>query len=152
MAIHGGGDREPAYPSLGSRQPVCSRRLLRFAVAAAVTPSMSQTANCWANASVESLFGNAENRLVHQRWYFNRDAARRDLFAYSKGITIVRRSTPPSLSPDQAEAMPASPGARPLRGELTTGLEGIRPSSAPSDGCATRWRSASRCQSCWTGR
>src|SRR5262249_592370 len=113
-------------------------RLLRFAVAAAVTASMSQTANCWANASVESLFGNAENRLVHQRWYFNRDAARRDLFAYSKAITIVRRSTPRLLSPDQAAAMPASPGARPLRGELTTGLEGIRPSSAPSDGCATR--------------
>src|SRR4051794_18041424 len=61
--------------------------------AAAVTPSMSRKPNCWDNAPIESVFGTLKTKLVHQREYPNRDAARRDLFASIEPITIVGRST-----------------------------------------------------------
>jgi transposase InsO family protein len=53
--------------------------------AAAITQSMSRKANCWDNAPMESFFGTLKTELVHQRDYPDRDAARRDLFAYIEG-------------------------------------------------------------------
>src|SRR3954451_1447748 len=49
--------------------------------AAAITPSMSRKPNCRDNAPMESVFGTLQTKLVHQREYPDRDAARRDLFA-----------------------------------------------------------------------
>jgi putative transposase len=49
---------------------------------AAITQSMSRKANCWDNAPMD---GTLKNELVHHREYPDRDAARRDLFAYIEG-------------------------------------------------------------------
>jgi putative transposase len=53
--------------------------------AATIIQSMSRKANCWDNAPMESFFGTLKTELVHQREYLDRDAARRDLFAYIEG-------------------------------------------------------------------
>ena len=53
--------------------------------AAAIIQSISRKANCWDNAPIESFFGTLKTELVHQRQYLDRDAARRDLFAYIEG-------------------------------------------------------------------
>ena len=53
--------------------------------AAAITQSMRRKANCWDNAPMESFCGTLKTELVHQRDYPDRDAARRDLFAYIEG-------------------------------------------------------------------
>jgi hypothetical protein len=66
--------------------------------AATITQSMSRKANCWGNAPMESFFGTLKTELVHHRNCPDRDTARRDLFAISKAITIVRGSTPPSAT------------------------------------------------------
>jgi transposase InsO family protein len=50
--------------------------------AATITQSMSRKGNCWDNAPMESFFGTLKTELVHQCDYPDRDAARRDLFAY----------------------------------------------------------------------
>jgi len=77
--------------------------------AAAVTQSMSRKANCWDNAPMESFFGTLKTELVHQREYLDRDAARRDLFAYIEGYYNRQRihSAIGYITPDQAEAMSA---------------------------------------------
>ena len=53
--------------------------------AAAIVQSMSRKGNCWDNAPMESFFGTLKTELVHHGEYPNRDAARRDLFAYIEG-------------------------------------------------------------------
>jgi putative transposase len=53
--------------------------------AAAIVQSMSRKANCWDNAPMESFFGTLKTELVHQGEYPDRDAARRDPFAYIEG-------------------------------------------------------------------
>ena len=53
--------------------------------AAAIVQSMSRKGNCWDNAPMESFFGTLKTELVHHSEYPNRDAARRDLFAYVEG-------------------------------------------------------------------
>ena len=77
--------------------------------AAAITQSMSRKANCWDNAPMESFFGTLKTELVHQRAYLDRDAARRDLFAYIEGYYNRQRihSAIGYITPDQAEAMSA---------------------------------------------
>jgi transposase InsO family protein len=77
--------------------------------AAAVTQSMSRKANCWDNAPMESLFGTLKTELVHQREYPDRDAARRDLFAYIEGYYNRQRihSAIGYITPEQAEAISA---------------------------------------------
>jgi transposase InsO family protein len=77
--------------------------------AAAITQSMSRKGNCWDNAPMESFFGTLKTELVHQREYLDRDAARRDLFAYIEGYYNRQRihSAIGYLTPDQAEAMSA---------------------------------------------
>jgi len=74
--------------------------------AAAVTQSMSRKANCWDNAPMESFFGTLKTELVHQREYPDRDAARRDLFAYIEGYYNRQRihSAIGYITPEQAEA------------------------------------------------
>ena len=64
--------------------------------AAAIIQSMSRKANCWDNAPMESFFGTLKTELVHQREYPDRDAARRDLFAYIEGYynASLRRGPP----------------------------------------------------------
>jgi putative transposase len=59
--------------------------------AAAITQSMSRKANCRDNAPMESFFGTLKTELVHQCEYPDRDAARRDLFAYIEGYYNRRR-------------------------------------------------------------
>jgi putative transposase len=59
--------------------------------AAAITQSMSRKANCRDNAPMESFFGTLKTELVHQREYPDREAARRDLFAYIEGYYNRRR-------------------------------------------------------------
>jgi putative transposase len=77
--------------------------------AAAVTQSMSRKANCWDNAPMESFFGTLKTELVHQREYTDRDAARRDLFAYIEGYYNRQRihSAIGYITPEQAEAISA---------------------------------------------
>ena len=62
---------------------------------------MSRKANCWDNAPVESFFGTLKTELVHQRDYPDRDAARRDLFAYIEGYYNRRRIAPLSATSPQ---------------------------------------------------
>ena len=73
--------------------------------AAAITQSMSRKANCWDNAPMESFFGTLKTELVHPCEYPNRDAARRDLFAYIKGYYNRPRihSAIGSITPEQAD-------------------------------------------------
>jgi transposase InsO family protein len=77
--------------------------------AATITQSMSRKANCWDNAPMESFFGTLKTELVHQSEYLDRDAARRDLFAYIEGYYNPQRihSAIGYITPDQAEAMSA---------------------------------------------
>ena len=76
---------------------------------ATITQSMSRKANCWDNAPMESFFGTLKTELVHQSEYLDRDAARRDLFAYIEGYYNRQRihSAIGYITPDQAEAMSA---------------------------------------------
>jgi putative transposase len=81
------------------------RNILR---AAAIVPSMSRKGNCWDNAPMESFFGTLKTELVHQE-YPNRDAARRELFAYIEGYYNRQRrhSAIGYITPEQAEAKSA---------------------------------------------
>jgi len=74
--------------------------------AAFITQSMSRKANCWDNAPMESFFGTLKTELVHQGEYPDRDAARRDLFAYIEGYYNRQRrhSAIGYITPEQAEA------------------------------------------------
>jgi putative transposase len=78
-------------------------------LAAAIIQSMSRKANCWDNAPMESFFGTLKTELVHQREYPDRDAARRDLFAYIEGYYNRQRihSAIGYIAPEQAEAISA---------------------------------------------
>ena len=77
--------------------------------AATIIQSMSRKGNFWDNAPMESFFGTLKTELVHLREYPNRDAARRDLFAYIEGYQ--QSSTDPLRPrlhhPQQAEAKSA---------------------------------------------
>jgi transposase InsO family protein len=77
--------------------------------AAAITRSMSRKGNCWDNAPMESFFGTLKTELVHQGEYPDRDAARRDLFAYIEGYYNRQRrhSAIGYITPEQAEAKSA---------------------------------------------
>jgi putative transposase len=77
--------------------------------AATIIPSMSRKGNCWDNAPMESFFGTLKTELVHQREYPDRDAARRDLFAYIEGYYNRQRihSAIGYITPEQAEAKSA---------------------------------------------
>ena len=76
---------------------------------AAIVQSMSRKGNCWDNAPIESFFGTLKTELVHQREYPDRDAARRDLFAYVEAYYNRRRlhSAIGYITPEQAEAKSA---------------------------------------------
>ena len=54
---------------------------------------------------MESFFGTLKTELVHQRDYPDRDAARRDLFAYIEGYYNRRRihSAIGYITPEQAD-------------------------------------------------
>jgi putative transposase len=82
------------------------RRMLQTA---AIVQSMSRKGNCWDNAPMESFFGTLKTELVHQRDYPDRDAARRDLFAYIEGYYNRQRihSAIGYITPEQAEAKSA---------------------------------------------
>jgi putative transposase len=73
--------------------------------AATITQSMSRKGNCWDNAPMESFFGTLKTELVHQCDYPDRDAARRDLFAYIEGYYNRRRihSALGYITPEQAD-------------------------------------------------
>jgi transposase InsO family protein len=77
--------------------------------AAAIIRSMSRKGNCWDNAPMESFFGTLKTELVHQGEYPDRDAARRDLFAYIEGYYNRQRrhSAIGYITPEQAEAKSA---------------------------------------------
>ena len=77
--------------------------------AVAIIQSMSRKGNCWDNAPMESFFGTLKTELVHRREYPDRDAARRDLFAYIEGYYNRQRihSAIGYITPDQAEAKSA---------------------------------------------
>jgi putative transposase len=66
---------------------------------------MRRKGNCWDNAPMESFFGTLKTELVHQRDYPDRETARRDLFAYSKGYYNRRRihSALGYITPEQAD-------------------------------------------------
>lgn len=74
--------------------------------AAAIRHSRSRTANGWDNAPMESFFGPLKPKLVHDGEAPDRDAARRDLFAYIEGYYNRRRihSAIGDITPKQAEA------------------------------------------------
>ena len=73
--------------------------------AAAIKQSMSRKANCWDNAPMESFFGTLKTELVHSCQYPDRNAARRDLFAYLEGYYNRRRihSAIGYITPEQAD-------------------------------------------------
>jgi transposase InsO family protein len=77
--------------------------------AAAILQSMSRKANCWDNAPMESFCGTLTTELVDYGAYPDRDAARRDLFAYIEGYYNRRRihSAIGYITPEQAEAKSA---------------------------------------------
>jgi len=77
--------------------------------AAAILQSMSRKANCWDNAPMESFFGTLKTELVHDGEYPDRDAARRDLFAYIEGYYNRQRihSAIGCITPEEAEAKSA---------------------------------------------
>jgi putative transposase len=77
--------------------------------AAVITQSMSRKGNCWDNAPMESFFGTLKTELVHHGEYPDRDAARRDLFAYIEGYYNRQRrhSAIGYKTPEQAEAKSA---------------------------------------------
>src|SRR5690242_18607100 len=77
--------------------------------AVAIVQSMSRKGNCWDNAPMESFFGTLKTELVHHGEYPNRDAARRDLFAYVEGYYNRQRrhSAIGYITPEQAEAKAA---------------------------------------------
>lgn len=77
--------------------------------AAAIVQSMSRKGNCWDNAPMESFFGTLKTELVHRDEYPDRDAARRDLFAYIEGYYNRQRrhSAIGYITPEQAEAKSA---------------------------------------------
>ena len=77
--------------------------------AVAIVQSMSRKGNCWDNAPMESFFGTLKTELVHQSEYPNRDAARRDLFAYIEGYYNRQRrhSAIGYISPERADAKSA---------------------------------------------
>lgn len=77
--------------------------------AAAIVQSMSRKGNCWDNAPMESFFGTLKTELIRQDDYPNRDAARRDLFAYIEGYYNRQRrhSAIGYITPEQAEAKSA---------------------------------------------
>jgi putative transposase len=77
--------------------------------AAAIVPSMSRKGNCWDNAPMESFFGTLKTELVHHSQYPNREAARRDLFAYIEGYYNRQRrhSAIGYITPERAEAKSA---------------------------------------------
>src|ERR1044071_3837921 len=77
--------------------------------AVAIVQSMSRKGNCWDNAPMESFFGTLKTELVHHGEYPNRDAARRDLFAYIEGYynRLRRHSAIGYITPEQAEAKSA---------------------------------------------
>src|SRR3954447_26709884 len=87
----------------GSRYAAGAHR--KILQAAAITQSMSRKANCWDNAPMESIFDILKTELVHQRDYPNRDAARRDLFAYIEDYYNRRRIHPAIeyITPVQAD-------------------------------------------------
>ena len=66
---------------------------------------MSRKANCWDNAPMKRFFGTLKTKLGHERGHPDRDAARRDLVAYSKGCDNRRRphSAIGSITPEQAD-------------------------------------------------
>jgi putative transposase len=74
-----------------------------------IRQSMSRKGNCWDNAPMESFFGTLKTELVHHREYPDRDAARRDLFAYIEGYYNRQRihSAIGYITPEQAEAISA---------------------------------------------
>jgi putative transposase len=73
--------------------------------AAAITQSISRKANCWDNAPMESFFGTLKTELVPQGDYPDRQAARRDLFAYIEGYYNRQRihSAIGYITPEQAD-------------------------------------------------
>ena len=66
---------------------------------------MSRKANCRDNAPMESFFGTLKTELVHRGNYPDREAARRDLFAYIEGYYNRRRihSAIGYVTPEQAD-------------------------------------------------
>ena len=48
--------------------------------------SRSRTADCYANAPMESFFHTLKNELVHHRQYAIRAEAKPDIFAYIEGF------------------------------------------------------------------
>ena len=91
------GEQSPKlWTSLSNRRTLLLRRPIELKQCAArdyrdimqaatIIQSMSRKGNCWDNAPMESFFGTLKTELVHLREYPNRDAARRDLFAYIEG-------------------------------------------------------------------
>ena len=70
---------------------------------------MSRKGNCWDDAPMESFFGTLKTELVHHDEYPNRDAARRDLFAYIEEYYNRQRrhSAIGYITSEQAEAKSA---------------------------------------------
>jgi putative transposase len=67
--------------------------------------SMSRTACCYDNASMESFFLSLKGELVHQRSWATREEARRDLFGYIESYYNRQHihSALGYLTPEQAE-------------------------------------------------
>jgi putative transposase len=71
----------------------------------AITQSISRKANCRDNAPMKSFLGTPKTELAPQCEYRDRDAARRDPFAYSEGYYNPRRihSAIGCLTPEQPQ-------------------------------------------------
>ena len=83
----------------------CSRNYQKLLQQFSIVPSMSRRRNCYDNAPMESFFGTLKTELVHHCDYPDRDAARRDLFAYIEGYYNRRRihSAIGYITPEQAD-------------------------------------------------
>src|SRR5215213_10220548 len=77
---------------------------------------------------MESFFGTLKTELVHQREYPDRDAARRDLFAYIEAYYNRRpiHSAIGYLTPEQAHRKTAQPGIHSSGGRSRLGGAELR--------------------------
>jgi putative transposase len=87
------------------RQQYAAGDYRKILQAAAITPSMSCKANCWDDVPMKSFFVTLKTELMHQRDYSDREAVRRDLFAYIEGYYNRQRihSALGYITPEQAD-------------------------------------------------
>jgi putative transposase len=98
-----------AHSPFRSRQSICRRRLPRHPTGCRDRPIHEPQGKLLGQCADGNFFGTLKTELVHQGQYPDRDAARRDLFAYIEGYYNRQRRhfAIGYITPEQAEAKSA---------------------------------------------